>query len=150
MNVQAARATLLTGKANATPLDPILTDLTSSLLPRLQNQVDVLIFNPPYVETEDEEAYAAQQSGVIERAWAGGQAGMRVTDRLLEFVHVGLSSCVEPFTMADFFDQTLLSNKGVFYLVAVSQNKPYEIIERMKEEGLDGQVGRKLCRLSMM
>lgn len=52
--------------------------------------------------------------------------------------------------MADLFDQTLLSDKGVFYLVAVSQNKPYEIIERMKEEGLDGQVGRKLCRLSMM
>lgn len=48
----------------------------------------MLVFNPPYVETWDEEAEAAQAVGVIEKAWAGGAGGMRVTGRLLEVVGV--------------------------------------------------------------
>lgn len=36
--------------------------------------------------------------------------------------------------------QTLLSPKGVFYLVAVQQNKPDEIIEYMRTKGLEGEV----------
>jgi hypothetical protein len=34
----------------------------------------------------------AQESGVIERAWAGGEAGMVVTNRVLEVVDVRLST----------------------------------------------------------
>lgn len=145
LNPHAARATRLTGSANSTPLEPILTDLTSALLPRLERQVDVLVFNPPYVETEDEEAADAQAGGVIERAWAGGQAGMRVTDRLLEYVEVSghasqSSSSMRWAARVDIHLQTLLSEDGAFYLVAVSQNKPYDIIERMRRRGLTGEV----------
>ncbi|GAA5825896.1 hypothetical protein JCM11251_000043 [Rhodosporidiobolus azoricus] len=123
LNPPSTRATLQTSLANSVPLHPVLTDLTSSLLPRLTRQVDVLIFNPPYVETEDLEAEEAQKDGVIERAWAGGEGGMRVTDRLLEQV------------------ETLLSPRGLFYLVAVPQNKPLEIISNMKERyGLHGEI----------
>lgn len=45
-----------------------------------------------------------------------------------------------PCSISDRLEQTLLSKDGAFYLVAVSQNKPYEIIERMKAQGLDGEV----------
>ena len=34
----------------------------------------------------------------------------------------------------------LLSSRGRFYLVAVQQNKPLEIIAKMQELGLDGKV----------
>lgn len=50
--------------------------------------MDVLIFNPPYVETEEEEMEEAQRDGVIERAWAGGAHGMEVTNRVLNEVGV--------------------------------------------------------------
>ncbi|GAA6007149.1 hypothetical protein JCM10207_001525 [Rhodosporidiobolus poonsookiae] len=126
LNPPSTLATLRTGAANSVPLLPVLTDLTASLLPRLERQVDVLIFNPPYVETDDAEAVEAQEEGVIERAWAGGKGGMRVTDRLLAQV------------------ETLLSLRGVFYLVAVPQNKPLEILRQMKEtHGLHGEITLK-------
>lgn len=51
----------------------------------------MLVFNPPYVETYDEEAVDAQSVGVIEKAWAGGVGGMRVTNRMLEVVEVGFT-----------------------------------------------------------
>ncbi|GAA5903639.1 hypothetical protein JCM8208_003642 [Rhodotorula glutinis] len=125
LNPYAARCTALTGRSNSVPLNPILTDLTSALLPRLTHAVDALVFNPPYVETDDAEAVVAQEDGVIERAWAGGIGGMRVTNRLLEQV------------------ETLLSPRGVFYLVAVPENKPLQIIEEMKQRGLNGEITLK-------
>lgn len=88
LNPHATRCTYQTGLANSVPLNPILTNLTSSLLPRLTRQVDVLVFNPPYVETEDEELYDAQEDGTIEKAWAGGESGMKITNKVLEQVDV--------------------------------------------------------------
>ncbi|GAA5881785.1 hypothetical protein JCM1840_004831 [Sporobolomyces johnsonii] len=125
LNPHATRCTLLTGETNSVPLSPVLTDLTASLLPRLEKQVDVLVFNPPYVETWSEEASEAQSGGTIERAWAGGAGGMEVTNRVLEQV------------------DTLLSERGMFYLVAVPQNKPLEILAQMKARGLAGEITLK-------
>ncbi|GAA5869039.1 hypothetical protein JCM16303_000343 [Sporobolomyces ruberrimus] len=125
LNPHATRCTLETGIANKIPLDPILTNLTSSLLPRLTRQVDVLVFNPPYVETEDEELDDAQADGTIEKAWAGGESGMKVTNKVLEQV------------------ESLLSERGIFYLVAIPQNKPLEILEQMKARGLSGEITLK-------
>ena len=88
LNPHATRCTHQTGLANSVPLNPILTNLTSSLLPRLTRQVDVLVFNPPYVETEEEELYDAQEDGTIEKAWAGGESGMKITNKVLEQVEV--------------------------------------------------------------
>ena len=73
-------------------MDPVISDLVSAHTPRVAGKVDVLVFNPPYVETDEEEASAAQVSGVIERAWAGGAAGMVVTSRVLEMVDVSLGT----------------------------------------------------------
>jgi release factor glutamine methyltransferase len=60
----------------------------SALLPRLNHQVDVVLFNPPYVPTMSEEAQNAQQVGSLSGAWAGGQDGMRVTNFFLDQVEV--------------------------------------------------------------
>ncbi len=55
---------------------------------RLRRQVDIVLFNPPYVPTEFEEAQTAQQSKGISGAWAGGQDGMSVTNTFLGIVRV--------------------------------------------------------------
>lgn len=59
---------------------------------RLKNAIDVILFNPPYVPTEREEALDAQSKRHIEGSWAGGHDGMDVTDRFLGVVNVGLGS----------------------------------------------------------
>jgi len=45
--------------------------------------VDVLVFNPPYVPTEPEEAERGQEYGQISSSWAGGLDGTEVTNKLL-------------------------------------------------------------------
>lgn len=73
-------------------LSPLLTSLTDGLTPRLHGQVDVLLFNPPYVPTEEEELYDAQEKARIAGSWAGGALGMDITDLLLAQVDVRPSS----------------------------------------------------------
>lgn len=55
---------------------------------RLGHAVDILVFNPPYVPTCDEEMDAAQRDVGIAGSWAGGADGMQVTDALLRQVDV--------------------------------------------------------------
>jgi release factor glutamine methyltransferase len=69
-------------------LNAVICDLVQPLKPRLYGQIDVLIFNPPYVPTEEEEAAIAQSQGEIAGAWAGGFDGMAVTNRLLDELSV--------------------------------------------------------------
>jgi release factor glutamine methyltransferase len=69
-------------------VNPVICDLVGSLRPRLFRSIDVLIFNPPYVPTEEEEALDAQAEGDIAGAWAGGFDGMAVTNRLLDDLDV--------------------------------------------------------------
>jgi len=57
----------------------VLGDLDGPFASRLRGQVDVLVFNPPYVPTEPDEV----GSSGIEAAWAGGINGRQVIDRFL-------------------------------------------------------------------
>ncbi|KAJ3063548.1 HemK methyltransferase member 2 [Podochytrium sp. JEL0797] len=111
INPHAARATKLTGFHNAVPIDPVLSSFATGFGTRLHHNVDVLIFNPPYVVTPSSEV----GSHGIEAAWAGGVDGREVLDAFLPQI------------------EGLLSEKGLFYLVTVRENRPLEIMQHMKE-----------------
>ncbi|TPX37182.1 hypothetical protein SmJEL517_g01077 [Synchytrium microbalum] len=117
INSVAARATLETSRVNSVYLDVINTEFAYSLDSRLSKSIDVLIFNPPYVVTSDEEVGSTS----IEAAWAGGLDGRKVIDAFLELL------------------PTLLSPRGVCYMVCIRENKPDEIGELVKRYGLESQ-----------
>ena len=71
-----------------TPIEPLIASLAHPLSSRLGQAVDILVFNPPYVPTSDDEAGAAQHGAGIAGSWAGGADGMQVTDTLLRQVDV--------------------------------------------------------------
>uniref|UniRef100_A0A452J0M0 Methyltransferase HEMK2 n=1 Tax=Gopherus agassizii TaxID=38772 RepID=A0A452J0M0_9SAUR len=127
INPIAASCTLETAVLNKVHIHPVITDLVTGLLPRLNGKVDLLLFNPPYVVTPSEEV----ESHGIEAAWAGGKNGREVMDRLFPLV------------------PDLLSVGGLFYLVTIKENNPDEILETMKKYGLRGtrvlsrQAGRE-------
>ena len=74
--------------ASQIEVEAIVADLATPLLSRLTRGIDLLVFNPPYVPTEDSEAFCAQDARGIEGSWAGGSIGMQVTDRLLDQLDV--------------------------------------------------------------
>lgn len=120
INPRACDATRRTGQSNGARLDTVQCNLTNALRQRC---VDVLLFNPPYVVTSDDELYGQQQEGqentTIERnlvySWAGGKDGRRVTDILLEQL------------------DDILSPSGVLYLLLLRENKPEEIIKQLND-----------------
>ncbi|KAI7864122.1 S-adenosyl-L-methionine-dependent methyltransferase [Spinellus fusiger] len=113
INPYACRATQQTAKQNNIgTIEPIQTSLIDSLLPRLHQAVDVLLFNPPYAVTPPEEV----GSFGIEAAWAGGIDGRQVIDSFIPYV------------------KDLLSPNGVFYLLLINENKPWEVVDRMKND----------------
>lgn len=124
-------------------LEVVNTDFASSLLPRLRNAVDVLLFNPPYVPTEDNEAILAQTERGIQGSWAGGKDGMRITNQFLPLVHVS-DAPHRPGNMLRPL-QELLSPSGQFYLVTVKENNVPNIQKRMLEDyGLSGSVNHSI------
>ena len=109
-------------------------DLASPLRP---GQVDVLVFNPPYVPSgplppldpsrEDSGAAIKGENGgqavyerdsrLLELSYAGGKDGMETTDRLLEEL------------------PSLLSARGCAYVLLCAQNKPEEVKARVGRWG---------------
>ncbi|CAB3410980.1 unnamed protein product [Caenorhabditis bovis] len=101
LNPHALDVTLETAKLNDIKIDVVRTDLEQGL-ENLTGKVDVLLFNPPYVPTDDD------PKSNIELTYAGGKTGRSTLDRLLPRV------------------PDLLSDNGVFYLVALHANNiPY-------------------------
>jgi release factor glutamine methyltransferase len=90
-------------------LELIQCDLATSLLPQLSNMCDIIIMNPPYVPTPDDEV---NQQGSIVAAWAGGIDGRRVIDRFIPQLV-----------------QLLHRPNGITYLVTVDDNKPYQLAQ---------------------
>ncbi|KZT61072.1 hypothetical protein CALCODRAFT_491733 [Calocera cornea HHB12733] len=116
INADAARCTMTTGQVNKVALNPVITSLVEGLSPRLLGNVDLLVFNPPYVPTYEEEAARAQSDRTISGAWAGGAHGMSVTQELLRIT------------------PSLLSKEGYFYLVALRENNPTAIAHQAQSE----------------
>jgi release factor glutamine methyltransferase len=100
----AAAATAATLEAHGLrgAADVRVTDLVDALRPEIDGMVDLLLFNPPYVPTPDEEVLR----GGLAAAWAGGHRGRRVVDRLLPLL------------------PGLMSRRGEVLLVTVPDNDP--------------------------
>eukprot|EP00977_Amphora_coffeiformis_P004171 scaffold846_cov168-Amphora_coffeaeformis.AAC.28 len=102
------------GDTSLAPIQVVHCDLGTDLLETLAGSVDVLIFNPPYVVTPDEEVVdfsntntttgTATDDSIIAAAWAGGIHGRRVTDRALPQIQHVL--------------------RGHAYLITVDDNQP--------------------------
>lgn len=122
LNPHANTCTLATGKANKVHIEAVRSSLLGGL--RLEGKVDVLLFNPPYVPTEEEEEMMAQNKAGIEGAWAGGETGTRLVDEL-----------IDGGTIRD-----VLAQGGRLYLVAIEQNDPAGLVSRLREQGLDSEV----------
>ncbi|CCE62244.1 hypothetical protein TPHA_0C00880 [Tetrapisispora phaffii CBS 4417] len=112
----AVKTTLETAKKNdcdKSYLDCIQTDLGSNLR---NNQVDVLVFNPPYVPAEKVPLVPADEKDIhtwLDLALEGGKNGMVVTQRVLD--NLG----------------NILSPDGVAYILFCAQNRPEEIVKDM-------------------
>ncbi|KAK0410498.1 hypothetical protein QR680_005160 [Steinernema hermaphroditum] len=98
LNLKALNCTQRTAELNNCRIELVQGDLLSPFSTGLRGQIDVLLFNPPYVPTENE------ASKVEELCYAGGQTGRSALDRLLPEV------------------PSLLSRRGRFYVVALKSN----------------------------
>ncbi|KAK4611715.1 eRF1 methyltransferase catalytic subunit MTQ2 [Fulvia fulva] len=123
---QTIKGAILENKSKAGSfLDVISTDLTSSFV---AGCVDVLIFNPPYVPTEElppnpQEAVAGvslnsheafeRDSHLLALSYAGGADGMETTNRLLAQL------------------PNVLSKRGIAYVLLCAQNKPKDVAARI-------------------
>ncbi len=50
--------------------------IESNLFTEISFQLDIIIFNPPYVVTPSDELESAQKNKGIEASWAGGEHGI--------------------------------------------------------------------------
>ncbi|KAF7836753.1 hemK methyltransferase family member 2 [Senna tora] len=118
INPHAVSVTRETLNAHGVDAELIITDIASGLEKRLAGLVDVIVVNPPYVPTPEDEVGADG----ITASWAGGENGRCVIDRILP--------------VADH----LLSEKGWLYMVTLTANNPSEICLQMREKGYASRI----------
>lgn len=108
INPQACTATQETAARNNTSVECLNMDLLSCFTER---NFDLILFNPPYVLTDQKEIIGHG----LNRAWAGGNKGRNITDQILQTI------------------PNLLSEKGVCYMVILRENDPNEITQFMQQ-----------------
>ncbi|KAF8390834.1 hypothetical protein HHK36_023133 [Tetracentron sinense] len=118
INPHAVRVTQETLEAHGVHAEVISTDVALGLERRLEGMVDVMVVNPPYVPTPEDEV---GRNGIAS-AWAGGENGRSVIDRIL--------------LIAD----GLLSNRGWLYMVTLTANNPSQICLVMREKGYASRI----------
>ena len=135
VNEAACRATTETvrkaithqgGSGGSVYLGSVASDLGHVLRRR---EVDVLVFNPPYVPTEHVPALPALSgdnifhghekfvvdSHLLSLSYAGGRDGLETTNRLLEHL------------------PEMLSGRGVAYVLLCAQNRPEEVKRQIRD-----------------
>ncbi|XP_074559339.1 uncharacterized protein LOC141815305 [Curcuma longa] len=118
INQDAAEATRATLEAHGLHAEIVVTDIASGLQKNLAGLVDVVVVNPPYVPTPEEEVGCKG----ITASWAGGERGRSIIDRILP--------------VAD----ELLSEKGWLYMVTLTANNPSQICCLMKQKGYASRI----------
>jgi release factor glutamine methyltransferase len=97
-------------------IEVIRTNLAESLVDRLEHSVDLLLFNPPYVPTDQNETIQGGEQ--LQRSWAGGKDGREVLD---VFLH-------------KYVPRLLCRPNGVAYIVALSENNISELCDTLLDE----------------
>ncbi|XVF38712.1 hypothetical protein REPUB_Repub20aG0125400 [Reevesia pubescens] len=118
INHHAIRVTQETMEAHGVHAELINTDIALGLENRLAGSVDVMVVNPPYVPTPEDEV----GRGGIASAWAGGENGRSVIDKILP--------------VAD----KLLSKRGWLYMVTLTANNPSQICLLMRKKGYASRI----------
>ncbi|XP_071707059.1 uncharacterized protein [Rutidosis leptorrhynchoides] len=118
INPDAANVTRETLEAHGVHAELVNTNIASGLEKRMSGMVDLMVINPPYVPTPEDEVGC---SG-ISSAWAGGENGRSVIDKILP--------------IAD----TLLSEKGWLYMLFLAENDPLQICLQMKDKGFGSKI----------
>lgn len=123
INPYACQVTKRTAIRNDTQVECIQGNLADALS---SQQVDLLIFNPPYVVTSDEELKPKQFGDCTENnlvySWAGGLCGRRIINVLIKML------------------PNILSTQGVFYLLLLRENKPKEIMKIVSQMGYKSET----------
>lgn len=125
INARACDVTKRTALQNGATLNVINMNLLNGFRPGM---IDVLIFNPPYVVTSDEEIDSNEApndnpfNDKIIQSWAGGTNGRIIMDRVFDAM------------------DNILSPNGVAYILVIEENKPKEIIEIMNAKGFLGSI----------
>lgn len=120
------------------------TNLAQPLVDRLRHSVDVLVFNPPYVPTEESETILnassifsstkldptiqqqqQQHLNNVHLSWAGGEQGRNLIDIFL----------------TDYVTKLLSKPNGVAYMIALEKNDPYSLADYLvKEHNIQGRI----------
>lgn len=120
INPKACKCTLKTLAVNhCSHSDIVNIDCLEGLSHRMDGKVDLLICNPPYVETPETE----EGKSDIRAAWAGGEGGMSLTNRVLSLL------------------PRVLSSNGFALIVLEQVNKPQIVMKEAEEKfGLGSEV----------
>lgn len=118
INPWALETTLNTARLNDCSetnchLECIQSDLTTSIRKR---QVDILVFNPPYVPAEDVPEIPSSKENLdqwLDLALLGGKDGMVITQRVIDQL------------------DNILSPSGVAYILFCARNKPEQLVSNI-------------------
>lgn len=105
INMNACKTTRKCSSYHSQNIEVLRSDLALPLVDRLSQQIDVLIFNPPYVPTEAEEIESTSEN-CLNLSWAGGRNGRELIDRFLKV----------------FVPRLLSKPRGKAYLVCLDRN----------------------------
>jgi methylase of polypeptide subunit release factors len=106
-------------------VDVVNTDLMSGLDKGLHHSVDILLFNPPYVPTPQEEVGTYG----IAASWAGGEDGRVVIDRFLPLLEVTLTltlTLILTLTLTDVY--VVMVMVMVMVIISIFSNRDDEIV----------------------
>ncbi|KAL0207561.1 hypothetical protein P9112_012189 [Eukaryota sp. TZLM1-RC] len=133
INSSACTCSKQTATMNNTVVDLLNGDLLSSI----HTPADLILFNPPYVPTEQDECSSAQSLGHLDAAWAGGIDGFHITESFLcdlPRVLDGCGVCYMVIMEENGFSRikSLLNNHGLNCVLVKSKGNAFEKLSIIK------------------